>query len=196
MCNTMWCLCRAELCCLSITNLPKTSDVVLWTCKLIVKQLCCLVCPGLWLNEAHRKPVSCMNGSRRGRYRFLKQLPIYSRRHPSDKMIKRSAFQTMTPIGQQRCRVWALVWLHLSGRISAEKSLPTLGRKISKGNHPSPPPVLVWTMQMGFPTSSRRKHCKAFPYCWAAIHFPDLFQQKQKAVRIKFGKSGLFFFSL
>lgn len=92
-----------------ITSLPKTSDVVLWIYKLIFKQLCCLVCPGLWLNEAHRKPVSCMNGNRRGRYRYLKQLSIYSRRHPSDKMIKRSAFQTMTPIGQQRCRVWALV---------------------------------------------------------------------------------------
>lgn len=81
---------------------------------------------------------------RTSQYRYLKQLSIYSRWHPSDKMIKRSAFQTMTPIGQQRCRLWALVWLHLSGRISSEKSFPTLGSKISKENQPPPPPALVW----------------------------------------------------
>lgn len=49
-------------------------------------------------------------------------------------MIKRSALPAMTPIGQQRCGVRAPVWLHLSGHISSEKSLPTLGRKISRVN--------------------------------------------------------------
>lgn len=88
---------------------------------------------------------ACISENRRGQYWYLKQLSIHSRRHPSDKMIKRSAFQTTAPTGQQRCRVQALVWLHLSGHISSEKSLPTLGRKISKENHPPLPPALVWT---------------------------------------------------
>lgn len=124
----------------------KKIQMQFYICKTSVKQLRCLIHPGLWLTEPHRKSVSYISENRRGQYRYLKQLLIYSRWHPSDKMIKRSAFQTMTPTGQQRCRVQALVWLHLSGRISSEKSLPTLGRKISKENHPFPPPALVWTV--------------------------------------------------
>ena len=114
--------------------------------KTTVKLLRCHRHPRLWLTEPHGISVSCISENRRGQYQYLKQLSICSRRHPSDKMIKRSAFQTMTPAGQQRCRLWALVWLCLSGRISSEKSLPTLGRKISKENHPPPPPALVWTV--------------------------------------------------
>lgn len=78
--------------------------------------------------------MSSVNGNSRGQYRHLQQLSIYSRRHLSDMMIKRSALPAMTPIGQQRCGVRAPVWLHLSGHISSEKSLPTLGRKISRVN--------------------------------------------------------------
>lgn len=104
--------------------------------KSTVKQLHCCTDPALWLTEPHRKSVSCISQNRGGQYWYFKQLSICSRQHPSDKMIKRSAFQTMTPAGQQRCR--ARLQLHLSGCISSEKSLPTLGRKISKENQPPP----------------------------------------------------------
>lgn len=162
--------------------------------KTIVKQLRCHIHPGIWLTEPHRKSVSHISENRRDQCWYLKQLSSYSRRHPSDKMIKRSAFQTMTPVGQQRCRVQALVWLHLSGCISSEKSLPTLGRKISKENHPPPPPVSVWTVcKWDFWQAGEGNRAELFLTARQPLTFQIYsWRNKGKSVRIKFGNSDFF----